>query len=285
MTVAGQDVPRRGLRPRHEGRPDGARARRRELLRRRSFTAHTHNYDPTYFGAVAAGLLTPREAFRRGRRALLAMHISKTHLLPLWLAFLVADDAITVGEARQKQAEEDARALDLQIAQEIAALVEPRRRVHPLLLRASAIVAAVTAVAAIGWHGGDRRGDGARFEFATPTAPVAPAPVRPAETAAWQRFTTVVKNDAGVPESVTGPDPLSVLFAFCDSTPVDLRAEPVGVVSARPASPGVRWGLFRLRDSADRTARAIVIRRDPATLRWAVGNREQFVVVDDPATP
>jgi len=68
------------------------------------------------------------------------------------------------------------------------------------------------------------------------------------------------------------PDPESVLRAFCYAAPAGAEVEPVGLSSAIPPQPAVRWGVFRVRGDAGFVQRAIVIRHDPRTLQWTTGN-------------
>jgi len=81
--------------------PRAATARRRRSIGRRP--------RPGFAAAVLDGCLSPQQALERGDRRALAMRLSLRHRLPMDLALRVADNRVTVHQALQQKAAQEAR--------------------------------------------------------------------------------------------------------------------------------------------------------------------------------
>ena len=185
------------------------------------------------------------------------------------LALLVADDAISVKLARRRLAEIDP-----------ATAISARR---PRVRRAVQTVIAMTGGAALALAGATwmltvHRAVAPATQASPAASAIAGAQVDSAQgngvavaPPLW-RFVKTTTDDFGQPTKLSGPDPESVLRAFCYAAPAGAEVEPVGLSSAIPPQPAVRWGVFRVRGDAGFVQRAIVIRHDPRTLQWTTGN-------------
>ncbi len=115
---------------------------------------------------------------------------------------------------------------------------------------------------------------------------VAPASSRgkPATYAAVRspRRTAQVESDAaGDAVAIRGPDPATVLAAWCRFGGNAGRLEPLGTSNGARAQPGVVLGHFAEVADASRT-RAIRIFLDPRTGRWQAGDGRSSI---DPVAP
>ena len=77
---------------------------------------------------------------------------------------------------------------------------------------------------------------------------------------------------------VVGPDPSSVLVAFCESSPSLLGLSPVEITSTVPTFRSARLGLFRDASSLE-SLFAIRMRLDGRSGRWTTGNGDRPVAV------
>jgi hypothetical protein len=92
----------------------------------------------------------------------------------------------------------------------------------------------------------------------------------------------IERDQEGEITRLSGPDPRTVLKAYCDSQPGGL--EPLAIVDSVPPDPAGRLGVFRIRRTPD-TALAIRIRRDWKTRQWVAGvNTGPIRVFEAPAT-
>ena len=110
-----------------------------------------------------------------------------------------------------------------------------------------------------------------------PNRPVArapePTPASPTVTTSPRAPAIVTRtDDAGNLIEISGPDPSSVLRAFCGFGEGAERLEPVGLAKPPPpSSTGVRLGIYRDHDHMGAIP-AIRIRRDLRTRRWVSGD-------------
>jgi hypothetical protein len=94
---------------------------------------------------------------------------------------------------------------------------------------------------------------------------------------------TVPTTDAtGQVVAVDGPDPESVLIAFCGAGRRAGRSEPIGIATSVPPNNYLRFGVFRDLDRPDSPPRAIRIHRDPRTGRWSAGDGRRPVPTEPP---
>jgi hypothetical protein len=81
-----------------------------------------------------------------------------------------------------------------------------------------------------------------------------------------------VTDAAGQIIMVTGPDPRSVLVAFCNTGHNAGRRQAFAISPASPPSGTARLGLFRNLEQPNAPMRAIRIRRDTRSGRWLAGD-------------
>ena len=237
-------------------------------------------YDPGFAGAVRDGCLTPQQAVERGERRTLALRLAQRHRLPMELALRVADNRITVQKALlHKRAIESREPPPPQtsvshgvwnfMVYTIGALIMTGLALHIydvwgdyLAQRglASLVVSPAAAAAVL-------------RPATAPAAPEAPPPL------------TVPRTDAtGQLVEVIGPDPRSVLIAFCRSGRQSGQREPIEISPTVPPDASARWGLFRNLGQSATPVRAILIRKDPRTGRWSVGDG-RTPITTGPAPP
>ncbi|HXU13075.1 MAG TPA: hypothetical protein VN898_14060, partial [Candidatus Binatia bacterium] len=83
-----------------------------------------------------------------------------------------------------------------------------------------------------------------------------------------------------------GPDPRSVLVAFCRSGRQSGQREPIEISPTVPPDAASRWGMFRSLGALYTPVRAILIRRDARTGRWSAGDgRSPITTVPAPELP
>lgn len=134
--------------------------------------------------------------------------------------------------------------------------------------------------------GDGRRQHSAEASLASParpelqSAPAAAPPSRPPMTA----FTNIARSEEGAPTLVSGPDPRSVLVAFCDAESYAAAVSPIGLAAANPPGAGMLWGVFQVTDDSGSRRRAVVIRLDPRTLQWSLGDGAGIRFVEDDQT-
>jgi hypothetical protein len=201
-----------------------------------------HHYDRAFQKAIDEGLLTARQAAERGSREACAGRLASRHRISHEVALDVVDNRISLLDALRWRDERDGGAMHLTV---------PDRRVGRTVGLVALLVA--VALAAVLF-----RGSGADLT----SGPGESTRVGPAE----------VRSDAGgrIVE-VIGPDPRSVLRAYCVQGASRGRLEPLKVV---PSSlPGARTHLGLLRDlRRPEQLLAIPIREDRASSRWLAGD-------------
>ena len=243
------------------------------------------SYDPGFAAAVREGRLTPQQAVERGDRRALAMRLSQRHRLPMELALRVADNRITVQKALQHKAAIESRTPP-----------PPQTSVSHGVWNFMVYTVGALILVALGAHIFDVWGDyrdrqGGASLIATPAAASSrhPGAATAAEPAAPEPppALTVPRTDAtGQLIEVLGPDPKSVLLAFCRSGRQSGQREPIEISATVPPDDAARWGMFRSLGALDTPVRAILIRRDARTGRWSAGDgRSPITTVPAPDLP
>ena len=139
------------------------------------------------------------------------------------------------------------------------------------------IIAASVAAVAMAYHGWSTWKDGiernrrvaqAAAIAAEASAAEEAAPVPTAATDVGLRAAEVLVDEFGRVTRVSGPDPRSVLDAFCGSV---AGLEPLQVTETRPPFAGARLGKLQDENEWGVTF-AIRIKRDSSSSRWVTGN-------------
>jgi len=241
-------------------------------------------YDAGFAAAVRDGCLTPQQAIERGDRRALALRLSQRHRLPMELALRVADNRITVPKALQHKAAIESRTPP-----------PPQTSVSHGVWNLMVYSVGALILAALGVHIHDVWGDYyARQGEPSLIASAAASPRHPATAPAAEPALpeappalTVPRTDAtGQLIEVLGPDPRSVLVAFCRSGRQSGQREPMEISPTVPPDAASRWGMFRSLGALDTPVRAILIRRDARTGRWSAGDgRSPITTVPAPELP
>ncbi|HXV77685.1 MAG TPA: hypothetical protein VD788_15330 [Candidatus Polarisedimenticolaceae bacterium] len=226
-------------------------------------------YDPAFEDAVRQGYMSVQQAVERGNRAEYAKRLIDRHGLTQPLAYLVADNRTSLSSALQKDREE------------VEEILRPVKRA----IWKNAVAAVLGGLAVVGvaiygmyvWSTIERENErvGAwaetvaekhdRARGATPDSPA----IAPGDIPA--RRVRVLKDDFGRVTEIEGPDPSSVLLAYCSHGFGAGRFRAVELTQAVPPRPGSQLGIFE--DSADPGKRfAIPIRRQLRGSRWTAGD-------------
>jgi len=238
--------------------------------------------DPGFQKAVADGCLTIQEAIRRGNREAHAAGLARRHGLAMELAYRVSDNRVSLHAALKGRP-----AVAPAVARPTASATPIQRRV--------VFGVALLALLAFTWGKWSstlkplREHARAGLQRSPPAAAeprvTAPAP-RVAEHPNDSLLATELLEDAmGRLTRVTGPDPDTVLAAFCRHGGLVSSKQPIEVTRTKLSSSDARLGVFRDLDSlaADK---AIRIRRDWKTRRWVTGDGVHPVTVRDaPSLP
>jgi len=235
------------------------------------------DFDLGFTRAIAEGRLTVQEAMIRGERGAFAARLARRHRLSERLAYQVTDNRIGLREALRLQ--EEAR--DAQ--QPGPASLEPPGEDEPaspaashrqILLVLGTAAVAISAVLWSTWTGlAVERPP--RLETRVTSEPATVPTRAPASPQARQRgaliAATEVRTDhLGRALEIVGPDPVSVLVAYCEAPASQGRRVPAEIVSTVPRFRHARLGIFH--DFAALEARhAIRIRKDARTGRWVAG--------------
>ncbi|UCF66711.1 MAG: hypothetical protein JSV80_13105 [Acidobacteriota bacterium] len=84
-------------------------------------------------------------------------------------------------------------------------------------------------------------------------------------------LTDIRRDEAGNTAEVAGPNPQSVLIAYCRADAVAGRLAPLELLLESPPSPGVRLGVFR--HGGDKNRRYLIrIERRADGVQWAAGD-------------
>ena len=232
-------------------------------------------YDDGFKAAVRDGCLTPQQAAERGDREALIHRLAQRHRLPSQLAVQVAENRITVHQALQRKAATE--------AQEV-----PRPQTSISHGVWNFTIATLGCLILLGagaraWQEWEEylttKADAAqRPALVLPSAPVAPAEAPQGGSHAapsTPSLTLPVTDAAGQLIMVTGPDPRSVLVAFCNTGHNAGRRQAFAIGPSSPPSGTARVGLFRNLEQPNAPMRAIRIRRDTRSGRWMAGDGHQ----------
>lgn len=215
-------------------------------------------YDPAFHEAVEAGFLTPQQAFERGKREALAVSLSAKHHLPLERARAVADNRIALLSAIRERKAGPSAPVDL---------VVPARS-------SRALASGMLAVALLG-------------VLAALLFSVFVAKPNSGSTARRPKGEVRIQtNTEGLIVRIEGPDPASVLDAYCESGESQRELECLRLMPSARNEPGIKLGIIRDR-SAPEHQLAIYISKDRSGRRWTAGNGRSplvaFQAPDDPA--
>ncbi|MDH3628164.1 MAG: hypothetical protein OES25_10990 [Acidobacteriota bacterium] len=226
------------------------------------------NYDSDFEPAVMNGDLTVEQAKARGSRVALVHRLARRHSLTRELAGDVADNRLSLAEARRRRQSSDE-------------LVVPKNedvafRMVRNQLMLGVWVIALLALAAYGYKNWRMSVEDSLFENGREARRA--AAIAEAEELARKQLDDielpddrvhVVTDSFGNVTRVEGPDPLSVLRTFCKSGTNVTRFEPIELVDAIPPSAGRRVGIFR--DRHDVTQR-FAIRIERGDRSWLAGD-------------
>lgn len=241
-------------------------------------------YDAGFAAAVRDGCLSPQQAVERGDRRALALRLSQRHRLPMELALRVADNRMTVPKALQHKAAIESRTPP-----------PPQTSVSHGVWNLMVYSVGALILAALGVHIHDvwgdyyaRQGEPSLIASAaaSPRHPVTAPAAEPALPEAPPALTVPRTDATGQLIEVLGPDPKSVLVAFCRSGRQSGQREPIEISPTVPPDAASRWGMFRSLGALDTPVRAILIRRDARTGRWSAGDgRSPITTVPAPELP
>ncbi len=198
------------------------------------------HYDRAFQPAVAAGLLTTRQAIDRGKRDAFAERIVQRHGIEIEVALEVADNRTSLGDAIRDHGSE-------------AIPTDPspaagRRSPAWYAVAVGVLVLLVVAGA----------------------ARLAPGQ---SEAHVWHQVgdARVMMLDNDVAVRIDGPDPLTVLQAYLGTARRSADHTLLGLVRSPRAAPRLRIGVYEDAEGVDRLS-AIAIRQDPQTLVWSTGD-------------
>ena len=224
--------------------------------------------DPGFQKAIARGRLTVEEALRRGDRTAYATNLARRYDLPMDLACAVADNRITLFQARKS---EEAK------PRPDSRTVAPPSGGAGIRLAVLGIVA--VAILALTW-GMSKKEPAPRSQSNSTQAKHSQAKGTPVGSSAIYSSTEVLTDTSGRVTKVTGLDPRTVLLAYCGSENETATCDPLEIMDTVPPSREVRVGTFRDPESPD-TVRAISIQRNRFSRRWVAGDGEQPIPLTD----
>lgn len=226
----------------------------------------SHRFDPAFKPAVEAGTLTVAQAIQRGRREAYAKRLVAQHRIGLDDAHDVADNRTSLLSLVRKRT----------AGQPIKATVRPKA--NPARVRVVAALAGIALLVGIGTvlKLDDLLNSPAPASAVRPVGTGASNLVDPSAAANLSQlpvesYARVRADERGEILSVEAADPSNVLLAFCKSHDPFRRLEPVNVAQTDPPSDVARIGVLRDLDQVE-DYRVVVIRQDPSTRRWFVGN-------------
>jgi len=236
-------------------------------------------YDPAFAQAVAHGYLSVQQAIERGERGRYVKRLIERHGISESLALMVADNKTSLTMALRKDREEVAEILrPMQVA------------VWKKALGAAIAGLAVVAVGIYGinvWSGIEA--DTRKVEEWAETVSSKAEKERKAEIEAQakepkrtvpQRRVRILRDEEGRMLEIEGPDPSSILLAYCANQEPDGRYRPLELTVPDPPFPGHKLGVFT--DEADLGKRyAITIRRTIQGRRWIASGGEQPIRATD----
>jgi hypothetical protein len=207
--------------------------------------------DDGFEGAIEAGHLTGRQAAERGNRDGFATKVASRHGLPMSVARDIADNKISLLQAIRERAKRE-RKHGIEVRS---------RRVRTWALAAGLVLVAGLAVLT-------STGRQATLDHATIDRTLDDAEVRTAGDVVLQ---------------ITGPDPRTVLRAYCTAASRGARLEPLAVVPSSLPGARARIGLLRDPRRPDDLL-AITIREDPEAGLWRAGEDGKPVLAEPAPT-
>ncbi len=236
------------------------------------------NFDPAFRPAVAEGHLTVQQAVQRGNRKAFATRLTRKYGISMQQALKVADNRLRLGDVvkrtdpgRSAPTPERRRTGRQPVSSTATTKPSRKRRALPI---------AITVVSLLGVGGAsfwgisrwnlqreETRTIAARAEMSTRRSLAANADEAGVPTAPPRPTVDVEKNHMGMLARIAGPDPQSVLNAYCGAIP---GLQPLGLLEAAPPFSGSRLGIFR--DVNSNVEQSILIRRDFNTGRWRAGD-------------
>jgi hypothetical protein len=241
-------------------------------------------YDPGFRNAVKNGTLTLHQAVQRGDRVVYASRLAQRHDLDMNLAFMLADNQIGLSEALRRRDAAAGRP-DTSPDPEVPNV---RRRPLPAVLTVALALLCGWGYWSGSWNrdrdaGGEAATPGLRSHKATKNVEASSAELHSrtateaqdgTEAPAPARVSSpveIVVDRLGAPTLVTGPDPRSVLEAFCSHPQNSARLSPRSLVPSAVRGSGDQIGLIEDYEHGS-GMRAVVISRDPRSRRWRIGN-------------
>jgi hypothetical protein len=208
------------------------------------------SYDPAFGEAVAAGLLTPRQAMERGKREAYAASLTQRHGLPLEQALAVADNRVPLLQALRQHEGAKKETVKVRVR---TGLPEPVKWIG-----VAAMPLLIAALVLANWDG------------PSGTTTIVTRPVNDG---------AVLTDSAGRLVQVSGKNPRSVLRIFCASAVADRPYRAVDLVASPHQGVSARLGLMR--DPANPEALlAITIREDERAGMWVAGNGRTPLIPD-----
>ena len=236
-------------------------------------------YDPAFAEAVAQGYLSVQQAIERGERGRYVKRLIERHGISESLALMVADNKTSLTMALRKDREE------------VAEILRPMR----VAVWKKALGAAIAglAVMAVGIYGisvwGDIEKETRKVEEWAETVSTKAEKERKAEIDAQakepprtvpHRRVRILRDDEGRMLEIVGPDPSSILLAYCSNQEQQDRYRPLELTIPDLPFPGTKLGVFT--DEADLGKRyAIKIRRTIKGRRWVAGDGQQPISATD----
>jgi hypothetical protein len=252
------------------------------------------DFDLKFAKAITQGHLTLQQAMTRGNRDAFAARLMRRHGLSEDVAYQVTDNRLSLREAMRQKEEQDEESTFA--VEPLPVASKPRRASASRAQKLVVFGVAALGVSAVIWTTwSDRSVDERRpvrqpnVASAQPTASeseTAPVPVLDVESDAPAGRIEVRTDEAGRLLEVNGPDPSSVLAAYCEAAPTDLGLAPLEITNTVPRFRHARLGTFRDFAAMD-SDYAIRIRKDWRTGRWIAGGHDSvpIQVVKAPELP
>jgi len=237
------------------------------------------DYDPAFAEAVAHGYLSVQQAIERGDRDRYVKRMVERHGISESLALMVADNKTSLTMALRKDREE------------VAEILRPMKAaVRRKALGAAMAGLAVVAIGIYGisvWSGIEQ--ESRKVEQWAETVSTKAENERKAEIEAQakqpartvpRRRVRILRDDEGRMLEIEGPDPSSILLAYCANQGPESRYRPVELTAPDLPFPGTKLGVFT--DEADLGKRyAIKIRRTIKGRRWIAGDGQRPISATD----
>ncbi len=218
-------------------------------------------YDREFEPALREGLLTVREAIRRGNRRAYAEHLVLRFRLSEDLALRVTDNRVRLTDV-------------LRATGRIPGHPQPRGGIDaPRRLQAFTLVLGLFALSALfGLHEWQRQREmGRRLEvLQMSTSPQAVPPTDSTDAVVPRDSRTSIERDElGRITKVSAGHPADVLAALCEATPLG-ACDMMEIQPTEPPFAGRRVGHFAVGYVIEQSE-ALTIRRDRETGRWVAG--------------